>query len=71
MRLYNLIYNSIKGPLNHRIIFMHIPKCAGSSLANVFVNQHISLNIRNDNNIIRVPTDMVRKNMSFIPILKK
>jgi hypothetical protein len=59
MRFSNRILNSVRGSLDKKIFFLHIPKCAGSSLTNAVVKNYISLNLREDSKIIRMQAEVV------------
>ena len=59
MRFSNRILNSVRGSLDKKILCLHIPKCAGSSLTNAVVKNYISLNLREDSRIIRMQAEVV------------
>lgn len=42
------VINTLKGPLKKKVFFMHIPKCAGTSLKKAIKNQYLTLDYRKD-----------------------
>lgn len=59
MRILSRVKNTFINSNNNKIFFLHIPKCAGISLTNAIVKQYISLDVREDKGIIRIPAEAV------------
>ena len=57
MQATHRIINSVRGSLSKKIFFLHIPKCAGSSLTNAIVKNYKSLNVKDDNKIVRLQAE--------------
>lgn len=57
IQLSKRILNTIGGSLKERIFFLHIPKCAGTSLANALTEQYITLNPKRDKGLITIRPD--------------
>lgn len=53
-RLSNRIINTVRGPLKDKIFFLHIPKCAGTSLNDAIAKQYINLNLKTDQQLIGI-----------------
>ena len=58
--------NTLKRSLKEKIFFLHIPKCAGSSLSNAMVRNYIDLNKKNDKWIIRLPAEAIAKTRGLL-----
>jgi hypothetical protein len=48
------IVNEIRGPVNHRIVYIHIPKCAGSSIKRAICANYFTADLRKDRSIVTI-----------------
>ena len=46
--------NVLRGPLKEKVVFVHVPKCGGTSLNNLFMQSFNTLDIRKDKSIVLI-----------------
>jgi hypothetical protein len=64
--LYTRARNTIRGPLDRKIIFVHIPKCGGTSFNDLLCMNYPTLNLRDDKSLITINPRAIYKAYKLI-----